>query len=436
MGRDISKKDTKLLCLKSGGICAFPNCRKSLIQEETDKDNPVITGEIAHIVAYEPGGPRGDATFPKQELNKHTNLILLCGDHHKLIDSQPNTYSIRVLQAMKQDHEATMRSLHQPENAEPPVAVIKESLHSSLLAVSYLPAVVFAASSEYNDRQKHEVRERIKYPSDRWELTPFLLREGHLFAFHDLQEEENPFRSVISNRDIQIIPAQELWSSAEGKRRYQALLNYALIKYTTGLNLQYDPAHRRYFFPAAKNKDERTVIYRPLNQNQSKRKVAWPQKQKATGKNKNLWIHLATSLRFHEVAPLRWCLSIRPERHFTSDGCTPLPPKQIGRRSTRLKARMYNHPYLSEVHFWRDYLSRGKPQIILNFRNQSVVIDTTQLLTFEIEWPGIAEDTKPFNNQVCNHDLFSYSELMQAIEGEDRDCQDTDEDGEEELDDE
>lgn len=432
MSRSIPPKEVKLLCLKSGGICAFPKCGKSLIQEGTTLDAPVVTGEMAHIVAYEPGGPRGDASIPEEERNKHTNLILLCGDHHKLIDSQFTTYSVPVLRQMKRDHETRICRLTQPEEPEPPASTVQEVLHSSLLAVSHLPALVFAAPCQFNDKQEYEVKQRIQYPSDRWELTPFLIREGMLFAFHDLRETNNPFCTVTQNKGIQQFRAVDLWNTAEGKRRYQTLLNRSLFKYTARLEVSYDPDHRRFYFSTAEGKGERTVKYRPLNQSQSERKVAWPQRSKATGECKNLWIHLAASLKFHQVAPLAWCISIRPERHLTSDGQTPLPPKQIGRRTTRLKARMYNDLYLSEVQFWRDYLCQGKPQILLNFGNQSAIIDTGQLLSFDIEWIGISEDTKLFKNQVYEHDLFSYSELMQAIEGQeiDQDALDGDDDAE------
>lgn len=283
--KKISERETKLLCLQSGGVCAFPDCGKPLIQEGTSLDDPVVTGEIAHIVAYEPAGPRGDSSFPEEELNKHTNLILLCGDHHKLIDSQVNTYSIPVLREMKQAHESRIRRLNQLGKIEPLTPFVKEKLHSSLLAVSHLPAVIFSAPTDYKDRQ--EIQEQIEYPPDRWELAPFLLKEGRLYAFHDLREVGNPFHTVTSNRDIQQISAQTLWDSAEGKRRYQTLLNRSLYKFTSRLKIRYDPDHRRYFFSATEDKKEHAVFYRPLNQSQSQRKVAWQQKRKATGETKN-----------------------------------------------------------------------------------------------------------------------------------------------------
>ncbi|PZO20896.1 MAG: hypothetical protein DCF25_05970 [Leptolyngbya foveolarum] len=415
--KKISEKEIKLLCLRSGGMCAFHNCSQSLVQEGTELDDSVVTGEIAHIVAYESDGPRGDDSFPEEERNKHTNLVLLCRDHHRLVDAQWRTYGVPVLHAMKQAHEEKIRALNK-QDTDSPEAMIQDSLHSSLLAVSHLPAFVFSAPTGYGDREDGEVKMALHYPFDKWELTPFILKESRLYTFHDLRKSNNPFRSVSSSSDIQMIPAQELWESAEGKRRYQTLLNRSLYKFTSRLSMQYDPKHYRYFFPAINDTEERSVTYRPPNQRRSDRKVAWPQRRKDTGELKNLWIHLATSLRFHEVAPLQWCLSIRPERHFTSDGKMPLPSKQIGPRSTQLKARMYNDLYLNEVHFWRDYLSSGKPQIILNFGSQSAVVSTAQLLTFDIDWPGVAGDVKPFKNQVYTHDLFSYSELMQVLDGE------------------
>jgi len=149
----------------------------------------------------------------------------------------------------------------------------------------------------------------------------------------------------------------------------------------------------------------------------TKRNVVWQPTIKATGEVRNFWWHLAAGLAFQRTDKRQWCLSIRPERHLTSDGVTPLPPKQIGRRVTSKKARMWNDIYLSEVNFWRDYLSGGNPKIVMNFGDQSAVIDT-KLLTFDVEWPGIPGDTKPFNNTTYEMDLFSASDYADALAGD------------------
>src|SRR5215211_6156641 len=90
----------------SGNVCAFPGCDRRLVEPGTNTDDPAVLGEMAHIVGEKRRGPRGADEMPPSERNSHANLVLLCGDHHKLIDSQPNAYSVPVLRAMKSDHEA------------------------------------------------------------------------------------------------------------------------------------------------------------------------------------------------------------------------------------------------------------------------------------------------------------------------------------------
>jgi len=78
---------------------------------------------------------------------------------------------------------------------------------------------------------------------------------------------------------------------------------------------------------------------------------------------------------------------------------------------------MFNDLYLAEVNFWRDYLSKGQPRFILDFGRQTAVVDT-RLLAFDVKWPGIPGDDKPFKNQVYEEDLFTLSDLAGAVGGE------------------
>ncbi|WP_063002578.1 hypothetical protein [Nocardia mikamii] len=41
-------------------------------------------GEIAHIVADSPNGPRGDSPLTAAARNDYQNLILLCNQHHRV----------------------------------------------------------------------------------------------------------------------------------------------------------------------------------------------------------------------------------------------------------------------------------------------------------------------------------------------------------------
>ena len=88
--------------------------------------------------------------------------------------------------------------------------------------------------------------------------------------------------------------------------------------------------------------------------------MAWQPKRKAPGKGATT----GGTWRRAEVPPVPRA-PVVPER---PPGAAPDlgrrdPPAagRIGRRVTSKKARMWNDLYLSEVNFWRDFLSDGRP---------------------------------------------------------------------------
>jgi hypothetical protein len=432
LSRNIPLPEIKILFAHSGNMCAFPGCGKRLVEPGTAHDSAAVLAEIAHIVADSRQGPRGNSLLSDADRDRHPNLILLCGDHHKVIDSQPNTFSVSVLRQIKADHEDRIRRAVAPQPEPAQDEYTGEVIHSSLLPVTHLPEVVFAAPCAFRDRQEDEVKSRLSYPSDQFQIVRFLLRDGKLLTFHNLHDPKGPFADVIDRRCVEPLRATDLWNDSEGFRRYMTLLNRALYKYTALLGIRYDPDHYRYFFPVEEPGVEREVEYRPLNRNRDTRNVAWQPTKKSTGEKRNYWWHLGAGIRFHQMADNQWCMTLRPERHLTTDGSTPLPSDQIGRRVTSKKARMWNDVYLSELNFWRDYLSGGKPRFVLNFGDQSAVVGT-QFITFDVNWPGIPGDEKPFRNQLYDEDLFSMADLRHATDGESFDWDETeDEDTEEE----
>ncbi len=83
-------------------MCSFPNCNKRL------SENGNNIGQICHIVAQSKNGPRGD--FPCVDLDSYDNLILLCQEHHKLIDDYPEKYPVDPVKKFKNDHETMVRN--------------------------------------------------------------------------------------------------------------------------------------------------------------------------------------------------------------------------------------------------------------------------------------------------------------------------------------
>lgn len=103
-GPDPSELTLRMLCANAAGRCQFEGCNKpvffdGLTLREFNKSN------VAHIVSSSSSGPRGDVLRSHQLSDKLCNLMLLCPDHHKLIDDFPNSYPEADLLEMKRKHE-------------------------------------------------------------------------------------------------------------------------------------------------------------------------------------------------------------------------------------------------------------------------------------------------------------------------------------------
>ena len=75
---------------------------------------------------------------------------------------------------------------------------------------------------------------------------------------------------------------------------------------------------------------------------------------------------------------------------------------------------MYNSDVLTEVNQWRDFLSGGRPRIVLDFGIQKLAVET-KLLELSLDWPGVADDAKPFTHLQYEEDLWSIAELGEGI---------------------
>lgn len=114
----IPSTDIKILWARAAGLCSMPDCRKKLTpSSETVAAGAVVIGENCHIVAESPSGPRGETPIPESERNRYGNLILLCANHHKIIDTNVSHWTVEKLKKVKEDHEIWIQtSLEKPEN--------------------------------------------------------------------------------------------------------------------------------------------------------------------------------------------------------------------------------------------------------------------------------------------------------------------------------
>jgi predicted restriction endonuclease len=121
----LSIRDKKFLWTRAGNCCSY-RYEAEICNEELAilKDRKkVLIGEECHIVGKDSTKPRYIDDFPERET--YDNRILLCRNHHKMIDDNEDIYSSEVLKEMKKEHEDYIAERFKNKEIEP--MVIKNS---------------------------------------------------------------------------------------------------------------------------------------------------------------------------------------------------------------------------------------------------------------------------------------------------------------------
>lgn len=107
----IPPKKQNILWAQSAGRCQYDGCNEILYEDLLTR-NRFNQSYIAHIIADEPGGPRGHKTLSELLKTDLTNLMLLCDRHHRLIDKEDVAgHPVERLTQMKRRHEDRIRLL-------------------------------------------------------------------------------------------------------------------------------------------------------------------------------------------------------------------------------------------------------------------------------------------------------------------------------------
>ncbi len=116
MPRSYSEKTIKILFGLSRNQCAYPDCTLPVVTHPDENSPSHIMAQICHIYSHSARGPRGNSGLTPDELDSVENLLLLCRNHHGLIDDQPEKFPPELLLKWKHDHERST-TLH-PERQQ------------------------------------------------------------------------------------------------------------------------------------------------------------------------------------------------------------------------------------------------------------------------------------------------------------------------------
>ena len=96
---------------KAGGRCQYEGCNTPLWLDTLTKAE-FNTSYIAHIIADKPKGPRGDQKLSAKLAADLSNLMLMCDEHHRLIDKiDVAGHPPDRLREMKRNHEERIELL-------------------------------------------------------------------------------------------------------------------------------------------------------------------------------------------------------------------------------------------------------------------------------------------------------------------------------------
>lgn len=112
LNKKINNETIVKLFVNSGGRCSFNGCNKFLLKDSLTL-REYNASNIAHIVAKSLNGPRGNSKLPLEKRNNIDNLMLVCRDHHKLIDDNNHIkkYPVSLLKKYKNEHESRIYKL-------------------------------------------------------------------------------------------------------------------------------------------------------------------------------------------------------------------------------------------------------------------------------------------------------------------------------------
>lgn len=117
----IRDRDRKILWSRAGNCCSI--CRTLLVAESELGRGLSELGEECHIASTAGEGPRADQVV--DDLDRYGNLILLCPNDHRLIDTLVDDYPVERLLEIKRGHEEWVQTTLERSTGVAAVTVVR-----------------------------------------------------------------------------------------------------------------------------------------------------------------------------------------------------------------------------------------------------------------------------------------------------------------------
>jgi hypothetical protein len=207
----ITDKTISRLFGLASGRCSI--CKTQVVKQE------VKIGEMAHIIAKNKGGPRGDFSFDG-DINAYENLILLCPNHHEEVDDNPSEWPPEKLHRIKTEHEAYCNNLFEQDSQARTMDVA--GLHGLMryLPFIYMVNLTEALPNRFDNRLYYVSETFDNFARGNPQCRPFsdAVLEAHYIKFVQAVEAliEYEEQSTINDKHVylpgHLINADSNWS--------------------------------------------------------------------------------------------------------------------------------------------------------------------------------------------------------------------------------
>lgn len=102
---EFNKPTIDSLAKRVSFLCSNPTCKRTTIGPHSSVDKSTLIGVAAHITAAAAGGPRYNANLSESDRKSIENGIWLCETCARIIDKDPDSYPVSLLQKWKIDSE-------------------------------------------------------------------------------------------------------------------------------------------------------------------------------------------------------------------------------------------------------------------------------------------------------------------------------------------
>ena len=106
-------KVRKIVAMRAGYRCSFPDCGRLTIGPGAGASDYLTTGSASHIYGASEQGPRGAGGHSYAERSSIENAIWLCAQHSRVVDANEGEgFPPALLRSFKEEHEARVAAEH------------------------------------------------------------------------------------------------------------------------------------------------------------------------------------------------------------------------------------------------------------------------------------------------------------------------------------